>query len=172
MDESSAKTLNNEYKYFIERSNLDKKNYKYQKALTKTRLLEIRKITLMDMLSHESYFDHLLYTANYADKLLNENLNNYRKMYIYSKTCVLKNKYDDFDYQEFSKYCCDFSKIADDLYNALSNKTCNSSLIFSLVDIDEKQEQLNEKNKELNVRVNSFINNNDLKLEKSLKSKI
>lgn len=155
------------YLYFNSLNKLDRKLLKEETKNRKRDLLSLRLILLKDKLREAHSLDHLDYSVEYAKGLIKEDINNYVTLQKYSKLCTSDyNVIDEARYLKFGRYCTDFSTITTSLINDIKNKPSNSSLIASIMRVEEEETYLRTNNSDTLLIINSIIDDKEKILKK------
>ena len=148
--------------FFEHLQHIDSIIYSNVRKDTKKDALKLKGILLLDKIKATSKNDHLSYTTNYALKLMDRNVKNYKTLAIYSRVCYENPTNEDAkDYLSFMKYCSSYEDMTNHLINSIYNRPCNSALIVSLMDTEEVEEKIGSDNEETINRVYSKVYNSD-----------
>lgn len=146
------------YLYFNSLNKLDNKLLKEEKKGRKRDLLSLKLILLKDKLRDAHSLDHLDYSVDYVGQLITEDINNFRTLQKYSKLCT--SDYDIIDearYLEYARYCNEFSNLTISFIEDIKNRPSNSSLIASIMRVEEEETSLRTNYADTVLVINSII---------------
>lgn len=152
--------------YLSSLNKFDSKRLKEEKKKAKKNKLILKLISLKDDLNCKKGLNNLNYTIEYSNKLMLENINNYRNLVKYSKIYKDKNNIINEDsYLNYARYCDDFSNMSARLVEEIKNRPSNGFLILSLIKFEEEENYLKNTNEELRNEIQCTLNkfNNKIK---------
>lgn len=155
------------YLYFNSLNKLDSKLLKEEKKKRKRDLVSLKLILLKDKLRDAHSLDHLDYSVDYVEQLITEDINNYRSLQKYSKLCSSDYTIiDEARYLEFARYCNEFSNMTNNFIEDIKNRPSNSSLIASIMRVEDEEESLRCNYADTVVAIDSIIDDKNKLLRK------
>lgn len=124
----------------------EKSNYKEIKEYLGLNLLKLRLLAFKEKSLNRHGYNRLYEAFDCLKKISKEDLNNYKNLVNY---CKNTNVFEDEIYTAYGEYCDNYHNLVTDFISDIKNRICNNVVLLSILDIEDKENDLKMSNKYL-----------------------